>query len=74
MLQNSDYNHGKPYFVDFRPLLHSPPTDSATKNSRNTNTTTKAIDTIKTEIENEKKKAKICSNSNPNSDLPKEPA
>ncbi len=24
MLQNSDYNHGRPYFVDFRPLLHSP--------------------------------------------------
>jgi len=24
MLQNSDYNHGRPYFVDFRPLKHSP--------------------------------------------------
>ena len=24
MIQNSDYNHGRPYFVDFRPLLHSP--------------------------------------------------
>ncbi|MCJ7450770.1 MAG: DUF853 family protein, partial [Candidatus Nanohaloarchaeota archaeon QJJ-9] len=24
MLQNSEYNHGRPYFVDFRPLLHSP--------------------------------------------------
>lgn len=24
MVQNSDYNHGRPYFVDFRPLLHSP--------------------------------------------------
>lgn len=24
MLQSSDYNHGRPYFIDFRPLLHSP--------------------------------------------------
>jgi len=24
MLHNSDYNHGRPYFVDFRPLKHSP--------------------------------------------------
>lgn len=24
MLQNSDYNHGRPYFIDFRPLKHSP--------------------------------------------------
>ncbi len=24
MVQNSDYNHGRPYFVNFRPLLHSP--------------------------------------------------
>lgn len=24
MLQNSDYNHGRPYFINFRPLLHSP--------------------------------------------------
>lgn len=24
MLQNSSYNHGRPYFVDFRPVKHSP--------------------------------------------------
>jgi hypothetical protein len=24
MLNNSEYNHGRPYFVNFRPLLHSP--------------------------------------------------
>jgi len=24
MIQNSSYNHGRPYFVDFRPLKHSP--------------------------------------------------
>ncbi|MFB6116577.1 MAG: helicase HerA-like domain-containing protein [Candidatus Nanosalina sp.] len=24
MVQNSDYNHGRPYFVNFRPMLHSP--------------------------------------------------
>jgi hypothetical protein len=24
MVQNSSYNHGRPYFVDFRPLKHSP--------------------------------------------------
>jgi Predicted ATPase len=24
MLQNSEYNHGRPYFVNFRPLRHSP--------------------------------------------------
>jgi hypothetical protein len=24
MFQNSEYNHGRPYFVDYRPLLHSP--------------------------------------------------
>ena len=24
MIQNSSYNHGRPYFVDFRPIKHSP--------------------------------------------------
>ena len=24
MIQNSEYNHGRPYFANFRPLLHSP--------------------------------------------------
>jgi len=24
MVQNSDYNHGRPYFANFRPMLHSP--------------------------------------------------
>ena len=24
MLQNSSYNHGRPYFIDFRPIKHSP--------------------------------------------------
>jgi uncharacterized membrane protein YgcG len=24
MIQNSEYNHGKPYFINFRPLKHSP--------------------------------------------------
>ena len=22
MVQNAEYNHGKPYFIEFRPLLH----------------------------------------------------
>ena len=24
MLESSDYNKGNPYFIEFRPLLHSP--------------------------------------------------
>ena len=55
MLQNSDYNHGKPYFVDFRPLLHSPHRLSDEKLEKYEHYN-QAIDTIKTEIEKREEK------------------